>query len=120
MCGEVAVVAIDFDALNAFLGIHESYQMPDALMSALLDPCKRVELLGMIADEIDGATDPLRDYFQENHANRDAMMQDYTPDCLCELVARLAPSAPRMLDLCAGTGALTLFTAKPGTEVRCE
>lgn len=114
------MVAIDFDALNAFLGIHESYQMPDALMSALLDPCKRVELLGMIADEIDGATDPLRDYFQENHANRDAMMQDYTPDCLCELVARLAPSAPRMLDLCAGTGALTLFTAKPGTEVRCE
>ena len=25
-----------------------------------------------------------------------------------------------MLDLCAGTGALTLFTAKTGTEVRCE
>lgn len=114
------VVAVDFDALNGFLGIRESYQMPDALMSALLDPCKRVELLGMVADGIDGATDPLRDYFQENHANRDAMMQDYTPDCLCELVSRLAPDAPRMLDLCSGTGALTLFTAKPGAEVRCE
>ena len=113
-------MAVDFGALNAFLGIHESYQMPDALMSALLDPCKRVELLGMVADETDGATDPMRDYFQENHANRDAMMQDYTPDCLCELVARLAPPAQRMLDLCAGTGALTLFAAKTGTEVRCE
>ena len=113
-------MAVDFDALNGFLGIRESYQMPDALMSALLDPCKRAELLGMVADGIDGATDPLRDYFQENHSNRDAMMQDYTPDCLCELVARLAPDAPRMLDLCSGTGALTLFTAKTGTEVRCE
>ena len=113
-------MAVDFDALNGFLGIRESYQMPDALMSALLDPCKRVELLGMVANGTDGATDPLRDYFQENHANRDAMMQDYTPDCLCELVARLAPPAQHMLDLCSGTGALTLFTAKTGTEVRCE
>lgn len=118
--GEVAVVAVDFGALNAFLGIHESYQLPDALMTALLDKSRRAELLGMVAGGIDGATDPLRDYFQENHSNRDAMMQDYTPDCLCELVARLAPPAPRMLDLCAGTGALTLFTAKTGTEVRCE
>lgn len=114
------MVAVDFDALNAFLGIHESYQLPDALMTALLDKSRRAELLGMVAGGIDGATDPLRDYFQENHSNRDAMMQDYTPDCLCELVARLAPDAPSMLDLCAGTGALTLFTAKTGTEVRCE
>lgn len=113
-------MAVDFGALNAFLGIRESYQMPDALMAALLDPARRVELLGMVADGVGGETDPLRDYFQENHANRDAMMQDYTPDCLCELVSGLAPDAPRMLDLCSGTGALTLFTSKPGAEVRCE
>lgn len=113
-------MAVDFGVLNAFLGIRESYQMPDALMAALLDPARRAELLGMVADGVDGETDPLRDYFQENHANRDAMMQDYTPDCLCKLVSRLAPDAPRMLDLCSGTGALTLFTSKPGAEVRCE
>ena len=113
-------MAVDFDALNEFLGIHESYQLPDALMAALLDRSRRAELLGIVADGVEGATDPLRDYFQENHSNRDAMMQDYTPDCLCELVSRLAPDAPRMLDLCSGTGALTLFTAKPGAEVRCE
>ena len=114
------MVAVDFDALNAFLGIHESYQLPDALMSALLDPCKRVELLGMVAGGIDGATDPLRDYFQENHANRDAMMQDYTPDCLCELVSRIAPRSERTLDLCAGTGALSLFSADGARFVQCE
>lgn len=113
-------MAVDFDALNSFLGIRESYQMPDALMAALLDPARRMELLDMVSDTVDGATDPLRDYFQENHSNRDEMMQDYTPDCLCELVARLTPDAPRMLDLCSGTGALTLFSARPGTAVRCE
>lgn len=113
-------MAVDFGALNSFLGIRESYQMPDALMAALLDSARWMELLGMVADGVDGETDPLRDYFQENHANRAAMMQDYTPDCLCELVSRLAPDATRMLDLCAGTGALTLFAANPGAAVRCE
>lgn len=76
-------MAVDFGALNAFLGIHESYQLPDALMAALLDRSRRAELLGIVADGVEGATDPMRDYFQENHSNRDAMMQDYTPDCLC-------------------------------------
>lgn len=66
-------MAVDFGALNAFLGIRESYQMPDALMAALLDPATRAELLCMVAGGVEGQTDPLRDYFQENHSNRDAI-----------------------------------------------
>ena len=107
--------------LERLLGVKESYQLPDTLMSALLDNERRESLLGEVASSIEGdKTDPLRDYFQDHHSNREAMMQDYTPDCLCELMSRLAPDAPRMLDLCSGTGALTIFTAKPGAEVRCE
>lgn len=109
------------ETLERLLGVNESYQLPDALMAAMLDGGRREALLSSLVEAgALEATDPLRDYFQENHANRDAMMQDYTPDCLCELVSRLAPNAPSMLDLCSGTGALTLFTSKHGAEVRCE
>lgn len=114
------ILPLSFETLNELLGIHESYQMPDALMAAMLDDRKREQLLEMVGDGVSEATDPLRDYFQENHSNRDAMKQDYTPDCLCDLVARLAPDVPHMLDLCAGTGSLTIFTAKTGMTVWCE
>ena len=107
--------------LERLLGVKESYQLPDALMSALLDNERRESLLGEIASSIEGdETDPLRDYFQEHHSNREAMMQDYTPDCVCELVARIAPGSERTLDMCSGTGALTLFATDRGGFVQCE
>lgn len=106
--------------LNEALGIRESYQLPDALMEALLDGDRRDAVLSEIAGAGGGATDPMRDYFQENHSNREAMMQDYTPDCVCELVSRIAPKSERTLDLCAGTGALSLFSVSEGGYVQCE
>ena len=109
------------EALERLLGVRESYQLPDALMAALLDDARRSELLSEVAESVeDDATDPLRDYFQESHSNRDKMMQDYTPDCLCELVSRIAPRSGRTLDLCAGTGALSLFLADGAGFVQCE
>lgn len=107
--------------LERLLSVKESYQLPDALMSALLDNERRESLLGEVASSIeDDKTDPLRDYFQEHHSNREAMMQDYTPDCLCDLVGRIAPRSERTLDLCSGTGALTLFATEADDFVQCE
>lgn len=111
---------INVDTLHSFLGIKESYQLPGALMTTLLDKNLKNQLLELISRDQDLATDPLRDYFQENHSNREAMMQDYTPDCLCRLVSRLEPCRLNILDLCAGTGSLTLFTANQNTLVQCE
>lgn len=111
---------LDAGALHGFLGIRETYQLPDALMSALLDDARREELLALVSGMACGETDPLRDYFQESHSNREAMMQDYTPDGVCELVARLAPEAGSALDLCAGTGSLSLFYADGSTDLVCE
>lgn len=110
----------DASALHGYLGIKESYQLPGALMSAMLDQSRREELLALVSGMADGQTDPLRDYFQESHSNREAMMQDYTPDGVCELVARLAPKSGDMLDMCAGTGSLSLFAADGSTELTCE
>ena len=109
------------ETLERLLGVNESYQLPDALMAAMLDGGRREALLSSLVEAgALEATDPLRDYFQESHSNRDQMMQDYTPDCLCELVSRIAPRSERTLDLCAGTGALSLFSADGACFVQCE
>lgn len=109
------------ETLERLLGVNESYQLPDALMAAMLDGWRREALLSSLVEAgALEATDPLRDYFQESHSNRDQMMQDYTPDCLCELVSRIAPRSERTLDLCAGTGALSLFSADGACFVQCE
>lgn len=111
---------LDINAFHAQLGITETYQMPDALKTAMLNPVKREPLLELVAGMADGNGDPLRDYFQENHSNREAMKQDYTPDSLCELIARLAPHADSMLDMCAGTGSLSLAAAHKTMRLDCE
>ena len=63
-------MAVDFGALNAFPGIREGCQLPDALMAAPPGKPRRAELPGMVAGGIDGATDPLRGYFREDRADR--------------------------------------------------
>ena len=66
--------------LERLLGVKESYQLPDALMAALLDNERRESLLGEVASSIGGdETDPLRDYSQEHHSNREAMTTKRRP-----------------------------------------
>ena len=82
--------------LERLLGVKESYQLPDALMAALLDNERRERLLGEVASSIGGdETDPLRDYFQEHHSNREAMMQDYTLIEACALALWQAKTTKR-------------------------
>ena len=99
---------------NSLIGIRESYQMPERLMEILTS--KRVEDLykkvrGLIPDL---SHDVLRDYFQAEHGDRDKMKQDYTPDCVCELVRRLSEGREDVLDICAGTGALSIACGAGG------
>lgn len=99
---------------NSLIGIRESYQMPERLMEILTS--KRVEDLykkvrGLVPDL---SHDVLRDYFQAEHGDRDKMKQDYTPDCVCELVRRLSEGGEDVLDICAGTGALSIACGAGG------
>ena len=57
-----------------------------------------------------GITD-LRDYYQSEQGDRKSLKQDFTPDCICEIVASLAKDGT-CLDMCAGTGALAKAVAK--------
>lgn len=98
--------------LSELLNEKEPYKIPDALMQVMLDDVKRVDLLRRIKQKVPtDAIDPLRDEFQEEQGDRNKLKQDYTPDCLCELVSSLIPNGETYADICSGTGALTIATA---------
>lgn len=113
-------------AINDLLGITEGYQLPDKLLQVL-----EANEHGAICELLTAQGlehDLLRDYFQNEHSDRDKLKQDYTPDCLCSLVAQMTtidyldykPSS--IADICAGTGALSIALWKlyPDAFFHCE
>ena len=72
------------------LGVSESYQVPDAMMKALVDGTKRHELFELYLSEFSLDDDPVNVLFQEEHGDRDKFKQDYTPPELARLVAEMA------------------------------
>ena len=58
--------------------------------------------------ENDLSIDWMQKIFQYYHADRKEKMQDYTPKCLARFVSRLAGRSDVMIDMCAGSGALTI------------
>ena len=94
--------------INEVLGISESFELPEKMLSCLLSDDKNamfdkfVERLG--APEFGWFTD----YFQEQHSNRDKFMQDFTPKEVAYLVSHLINKPREMADICAGIGGLTI------------
>lgn len=52
--------------------------------------------------------DWLQMIFQYYHADRKEKMQDYTPKTLADFMGRLAGNSEIIIDMCAGSGALTI------------
>lgn len=106
--------------INELFGIKESFELPEKLMSVLMDKEQREKVFNeFLQYDFDFSHDCLRDYFQDEHAARSALKQDYTPDCLCDLIAALMPETDKIIDICSGTGALTIGTGK-NVYFQCE
>lgn len=104
------------------LSCREAIDIPRLLLEGLLSD-RQDEILKRVDEEYkDKSVDLFRDFFQEEQADRKSLKQDYTPDGISELVSRLAPAGNSLLDVCAGTGALTVsYLARHETDfVRCE
>ena len=117
---------MNVDAINDLLGITEGYQLPDKLLQVL-----EANEHGAICELLTAQGlehDLLRDYFQSEHSDRDKLKQDYTPDCLCSLVAQMTTidyldyKPNSIADICAGTGALSIALWKlyPDAFFHCE
>lgn len=108
------------EAINELFGISESFELPETLLKTLLVEEEKNRLCDEFMKLDFGCrNDCLRDYFQENNANRSNLKQDYTPDCLCQLISELVPSTDKVIDICAGTGAITIGIGR-NIQYQCE
>lgn len=108
--------------INEILGITESFQMPEKLMALLISPAKDTMMERFLELESDLSFDWFTDYFQEEHSNRNAFMQDYTPRELTKLLPMLSDGYEKVLDVCAGIGGLTIgaWNHNPDVYFVCE
>lgn len=97
------------EVFNQLLGIKENYEMPEKSLNTLLMEQNREKLFcSLLAYEQDFSKDWFTDIFQDEHGDRDTLKQDFTPDCVCDLLNRLSGNAETCADICAGTGGLTI------------
>lgn len=111
------------DAILEICGVKEVFELPQVLLTKLLssEQSDILERIGAIYG--DRQLDQFRDFFQEEGADRKKLKQDYTPDGVAELLARVSRSGKSLADICAGTGSLTIqyLNYHPDVEfVRCE
>ncbi|MCQ2569382.1 MAG: SAM-dependent DNA methyltransferase [Limosilactobacillus sp.] len=100
---------ITSDKINQILGIDESYKAPFVLMDILNDSQKREMVANQfISEESDLTFDWFTNYFQEEHSDRKNKKQDFTPDEVVSLVDKLSGDFSTNVDICAGTGGLTI------------
>lgn len=109
------------ERVHEIFGIKESYKLPDKVMELIFhDP----DYLYKSLKSEDMCVDFFRDYFQDEQGDRNALKQDFTPDSICEIVARIVKEhghPQTIADMCAGTGALTIHMHKffPDAEKFC-
>lgn len=97
------------EIINEIFEIKESYELPQKLMS-LLENDEKSELIfkKFLKINNDLSYDWFTDYFQEGSSNRKKMMQDFTPREITSLLPNLLGGFETCLDVCAGTGGLTI------------
>ena len=108
--------------VSALLGV-EIEQMSDAFMQKALSESEYFfDSLKALHDDL--TTDHLQPIFQYYMADRKEKMQDYTPSCLGNLIARLnhIQDAKSCYDMCAGSGSLTIqaWNINPDCMFFCE
>lgn len=110
--------------LKEILECREASEIHEKLLNILLDENSREHILQLINEKKDDKViDVFRDMFQEEQSNRKELKQDYTPDGLSSLLAKLSGETENLADVCAGTGSLTVAFLKAHPEVefvRCE
>lgn len=99
-----------YDVIAGELSINEPFELPDKLINCLNDKERRESLFDKVMEiESDLNKDVLSISFQEALGNRDKLMQDFTPDSICRIVANLTGLNNGLIaDICAGTGGLTI------------
>lgn len=96
------------------LNIREVHEIPTALTKALLDSNTCSALLKSIQPYY--SYEDLLAEFEEHSADRKNYMQDYTPQCVLDIIGSITPGGA-VRDVCAGIGGLSLAKFKADNTV---
>lgn len=88
--------------LQEYFQVKESYRLPDKIMATLLSN----DAEKIIKDIKKIISCDIRDVFQNEQGDRKNLKQDFTPDCVCDIVSKLIIDGT-CIDMCSGTGALS-------------
>ncbi|WP_369413418.1 N-6 DNA methylase [Allobaculum fili] len=75
------------------------------------------DLIERYQEEFGTDRDWIREFYQYYLADREGLKQDYTPPSLSKLLLHLVGPCRTLVDLCAGTGSLSLY-ADPDTKIK--
>lgn len=95
--------------INKIIGINESFKLPDRLMEILLNDEERDKTMTAfmeVGESLDH--DWFTQYFEEEHANKSKMAQDFTPSAVADILAEVVGGGRTVADICSGTGGLTI------------
>lgn len=98
---------------NKIFGVDDSYKAPDKIMKILYDKEKREELFMKLLEEhnYDVGFDWFHKYFEDEHADRKIKKQDFTPECVADLLSKIAMGSENdgnYYECCCGTGGLLI------------
>lgn len=96
------------------LNIREIHEIPTALTKTLLDSNTCSALLKAIKPYY--SYEALLAEFEEHSADRKNYMQDYTPQCVLDIIGGITPGG-NVRDVCAGIGGLSLAKFKADNTV---
>lgn len=109
--------------IDEILGVTESFHAPYKLNEILFNKNEREAVFNrFLKIEEDLSFDWFTDYFQSEHSDRKGKKQDFTPDGIVTLVSELLGSTNSNVDICAGTGGLTIkrYVNNPNAHFYCE
>lgn len=100
-------------------GCQSVEDLGNALMGSLEDEAKLQAFSDMVGNDL--TRDWLQMIFQYYQADRKDKKQDYTPKCLAQFLSRLIGESIESIDMCAGSGALTIqrWCENPDTVFCC-
>lgn len=98
------------EKINKILNIDESYKAPEKVMNILYNKVEREKICKELlkAFNNDVSYDWFREYYEQEQAQRKTNKQDFTPQCVTELVSKIVGNKTPTYDCCSGTGGITI------------
>lgn len=97
------------EKINELLGIEENYKAPERMLSMILDSERKESLLESFLEvEQDLSYEWFQNYFEDEHSERKAKKQDFTPIGISNLLSRIAGNQESYFEATAGTGGIAI------------